>query len=121
MHPGHSLIIVTEGAVTAYDGDDPECKPHLYTKGMGFVDHAEHVHIIRNEGDVVAKATAVQLVAASAVRRIDVFRSRELPFLTRTDRVWTSLRGKLPIRYRERRAHDLRMSLPLDWLPAGNH
>ena len=37
-HPGHSLIIVTKGTVTAYDGDDPECKPHVYTQGMGFVD-----------------------------------------------------------------------------------
>ena len=37
-HPGHSLIIVTEGTVTAYEGDDPECKPHVYTEGMGFVD-----------------------------------------------------------------------------------
>src|SRR5437879_4310321 len=26
-HPGHSLIIVTAGTVTAYEGDDPECKP----------------------------------------------------------------------------------------------
>jgi hypothetical protein len=102
-------------------GTIPSASRTCTQRGWGFVDHAEHVHIIRNEGDVVPKATAVQLVAASAVRRIDVFRSRELPFLTRTDRVWTSLRGKLPIRYRERRAHDLRMSLPLDWLPAGNH
>jgi hypothetical protein len=73
MHPGHSLVIVTEGTVTAYEGDDPDCKPHAYTKGMGFVDHVtDHVHIVRNEGDVVAKATVVQLVPAGAARRIDV-------------------------------------------------
>jgi hypothetical protein len=35
-HPGLSLIIVT-AAVTAYDGDDPACKPSVYTKGMTFV------------------------------------------------------------------------------------
>ena len=72
-HPGHSLIIVTEGTVTAYEGDDPDCKPHVYTRGMGFVDPGgDHVHILRNEGDVVAKTTAVQLIPAGAARRIDV-------------------------------------------------
>ena len=37
-HPGHSLIIVTAGTITAYEGDDLECKPTVYTQGMGFVD-----------------------------------------------------------------------------------
>src|SRR5262245_16616259 len=37
-HPGSSLIIVTAGTVTAYEGNDPTCTPHLYTQGMGFVD-----------------------------------------------------------------------------------
>jgi hypothetical protein len=50
-HPGHSLIIVTAGAVTAYEGNDPSCKPTVYTVGMGFVDPGGgHVHNIRNEG-----------------------------------------------------------------------
>jgi predicted metal-dependent enzyme (double-stranded beta helix superfamily) len=71
-HPGHSLITVTAGAVTAYEGDDPDCKPHVYTVGMGFVDPGGgHVHIIRNEGNVVAQTVAVQLVPAGQVRRID--------------------------------------------------
>ena len=34
-HPGHSLIIVTAGTVTAYEGDDPDRKPTVYTTGMG--------------------------------------------------------------------------------------
>ena len=34
-HPGHSLIIVTAGTVTAYEGDDPDCTPHVYTAGDG--------------------------------------------------------------------------------------
>ena len=72
-HPGHSLIIVTEGAVTAYEGDDPGCRPHVYTKGMGFVDSGgDHIHIVRNEGDVEAKTIAVQIIPAGAPRRIDV-------------------------------------------------
>ena len=52
-HPGHTLIIVTAGAVTHYDGDDPNCTPHVYTAGMTFVDlGGTHVHIVRNEGNV---------------------------------------------------------------------
>ena len=73
MHPGHSLIIVTAGTVTDYEGHDPECRPHVYTAGMGFVDPGgEHVHNLRNEGDVEARTIAVQLIPADAARRIDV-------------------------------------------------
>ena len=72
-HPGHSLIVVTAGTVTAYEGDDPNCTPHVYTTGMGFVDPGgNHVHILRNEGNVVARTVAVQLIPAGAGRRIDV-------------------------------------------------
>jgi len=71
-HPGHSLIIVTAGTVTAYEGDDPDCTPHVYTQGMGFVDPGgKHVHIVRNEGPVQASTIAVQLIPAAATRRID--------------------------------------------------
>ena len=56
-HPGHSLITVTAGAVTVYDGDDPACTPHVYTVGMGFVDEGgDHIHVIRNEGVVDERA-----------------------------------------------------------------
>jgi hypothetical protein len=69
-HPGHSLIIVTAGTVTAYEGDDPSCQPHVYTAGMGFVDEGgDHVHVIRNEDSVEARTVAVQLIPAGAMRR----------------------------------------------------
>jgi quercetin dioxygenase-like cupin family protein len=72
-HPGHSLIIVTKGTVTDYLGNDPDCKPHVYTKDMTFVDPGgDHVHILRNEGKAVAQTIVVQLIPASATRRIDV-------------------------------------------------
>jgi hypothetical protein len=71
-HPGHSLIIVTAGEVTAYEGEDPDCAPRVYTVGMGFVDAGgDHVHNLRNEGPVEARTMAVQLVPAGATRRID--------------------------------------------------
>ncbi len=71
-HPGHSLIIVAAGTVTEYEGPDLDCKPHVYTKGMTFVDpHGDHAHIIRNEGDAVARTFAIQLIPAGVARRID--------------------------------------------------
>ena len=72
-HPGHSLIIVTAGTVTDYEGHDPACKPHVYKTGMAFVDPGgDHIHILRNEGAVEAKTIAVQFISVEAVRRIDV-------------------------------------------------
>jgi quercetin dioxygenase-like cupin family protein len=71
-HPGHSLITVTAGTVTAYEGDDPDCKPHAYTVGQGFVDPGGgHVHLIRNEGEIPAQTIAVQVIPAGQPRRID--------------------------------------------------
>ena len=71
-HPGLSLVIVTEGTVTAYEGEDPTCAPHVYTQGMSFVDVVNgHTHVLRNEGGVVARTVAVQLIPAGSMRRID--------------------------------------------------
>jgi len=80
-HPGHSLIIVTAGTVTAYEGDDPSCTPHVYTAGMGFVDEGgDHVHVLRNEDTVEARTMAVQLIPAGATRRIDAEGNAACPF-----------------------------------------
>lgn len=80
-HPGHSLIVVTEGVITAYEGDDPSCEPHVYQAGEGFVDPGgDHVHVLRNEGSVVARTVAVQLIPAGAVRRIDAEPNPACPF-----------------------------------------
>jgi quercetin dioxygenase-like cupin family protein len=71
-HPGHSLITVTAGEVTVYEGHGGECESRTYTAGQGFVDVGDgHVHLIRNEGPVDAKSITVQLLAAGAARRID--------------------------------------------------
>ena len=70
-HPGHSLITVTAGTVTAYEGDDPTCTPKRYTVGMTFVDPGgDHVHVLRNETAVEARTITVQLIPAGAPRRI---------------------------------------------------
>ena len=71
-HPGPSLIEVVAGTVTNYEGDDPRCRPHVYTAGMGFVDAGgKDVHMLVNEGSVPAETIAVQLLPQDAVRRID--------------------------------------------------
>jgi hypothetical protein len=75
-HPGPSFVIVIEGTLTAYDGDDPACTPHVYTAAdptnNAFVDPGGgHVHIVRNETGSVAKTIAVQLIPAAAERRQD--------------------------------------------------
>jgi len=80
-HPGHSLIIVTAGTVTDYEGHDRACTPHVYTPGMGFVDRGgDHVHLIRNEGTVPATTVAVQLLPQGAPRRIDAPAPGNCPF-----------------------------------------
>ena len=80
-HPGHSLIIVTAGTVTGYEGDDRKCQPTVYTVGMGFVIlGGDHVHNLRNEGTVAATTIAIQLIPADATRRIDAPSPGNCPF-----------------------------------------
>jgi quercetin dioxygenase-like cupin family protein len=80
-HPGHSLILVTAGTITAYEGDDPTCTPHVYAQGAGFVDHGGgHVHLLRNEGAIEARTIAVQLTPAASTRRIDAPPPGNCPF-----------------------------------------
>jgi quercetin dioxygenase-like cupin family protein len=72
-HPGPSLILVVAGTVTNYLGDDPNCRPHTYAAGDGFIDPGGgHVHLLRNETGALAETVAVQLLPQGAERRIDV-------------------------------------------------
>ena len=71
-HPGPSLILVTAGEITAYEGDDPTCTPTRYKAGEGFVDPGDgHVHLLRNETSAPAETVAFQIVPKDAMRRID--------------------------------------------------
>lgn len=76
--PGETETLITscsfprKSTITDYESDDPNCQPQVYTQGMGFVDSGgDHVHMIRNEGNLDATTTAVQLIPAGAARRID--------------------------------------------------
>ncbi len=82
-HPGPSIIVVTQGTVTAYEGDDPNCTPHVYsaTGANSLIDiGGGDVHIIRNESGAVAKTVAVQFVPKGADRRIDKPGNPNCPF-----------------------------------------
>ena len=72
-HPGPSLVTVTQGTVTVYDGDDPACIPKVYSAGNTFVDPTSnnHVHFVRNESGTPAVTVAVQLVPQGVARRVD--------------------------------------------------
>ena len=68
-------MILTHGTVTACEGDEPTCTPHVYSAGgtNAFVDVGSgDVHIIRDESGAVAKTVVVQLIQKDATRRIDV-------------------------------------------------
>jgi hypothetical protein len=77
-HPGPSLVVITAGTVTAYEGDDPTCSPHLYSALLpGVPNHfidpgGGHVHVVRNEDALTpAAGVAVQLIPGGELRRID--------------------------------------------------
>ena len=70
-HPGPSIVVVKEGALTLYHGDDPACAPHVFAAGSGFIDNGGDVHIVRNEGSVNAVVYVTSLVPKGADRRIN--------------------------------------------------
>jgi quercetin dioxygenase-like cupin family protein len=72
-HPGPSLITVTVGEITVYDGDNPVCPSTVYHAGDGSFDlGGGHVHLIKNETSAPAETVAVQFVGDGEVRRIDM-------------------------------------------------
>lgn len=80
-HPGPSLIVVTAGEITAYNGGDPSCTPTRYTVGQGFVDPGgARVHLLRNESGAPAETVAVQFLTKDATRRIDTPAPGNCPF-----------------------------------------
>lgn len=70
-HPGPSLITVTAGQITIYEGDGL-CQPTTYGPNDGAIDLGSgHVHNIKNEGGANAVTVVVQIIPTGATRRID--------------------------------------------------
>jgi hypothetical protein len=57
-HPGPVFITVTQGTLTYYEYDDPNCTPHVVSVGQGFVDDGRG-HIVKNESGQLAQDVSV--------------------------------------------------------------
>jgi hypothetical protein len=81
-HPGPAFIVVTQGTLTVYDGDDPACTPRTYGSGTGFLDAGlGHVHIARNEGRTAVTVVQIYLnVPPGGSQRIDAPAPGNCPF-----------------------------------------
>jgi len=69
-HPGPSIISVKSGTATFYDDCDGFIR-HQFPAGTGFVEDAECVHLLTNEGNVDCEVIVMQIVPRGAPRRID--------------------------------------------------
>lgn len=80
-HPGPSLVTVTVGEVTVYDGEDPLCTSKVYQAGDGIIDiGGDELHLIRNESGAPAETVAVQFLPVGAERRLDRPKPTNCPF-----------------------------------------
>jgi hypothetical protein len=67
-HAGLVMISVTSGSLT----DGETCQTRLYSAGDGFIEPAEHVHLVRNaSASQGAEFTGVQLRPEGTAGRID--------------------------------------------------
>ena len=72
-HPGPAFVVVKTGTFTLYDGEDPNCTPHVFTAGQAFVDRGGgHVHIGRNESDGIVELSVTYLLPVGVGPRVDV-------------------------------------------------
>ena len=75
QHGGPSWIIVTQGTLTFYDGDDPTCTGHPVTAGgpnSAFLDTGDHTHNARNETNAVVENYVVRMLPPGGITRIDM-------------------------------------------------
>jgi len=49
-HPSAVAVAITSGTLTLYDSGDQTCSPKRFSRGQGFVEQPNHVHLARNEG-----------------------------------------------------------------------
>jgi len=59
LHRTPVVVAVTAGTVTIYDSADNSCTPHRYSAGQGFVEPANHVHVMLNDGTEPARLYAI--------------------------------------------------------------
>jgi quercetin dioxygenase-like cupin family protein len=69
-HPGPSIVIVTQGALSFYEASDPTCTAQTFAAGEGLVEAPGDVHVARNEGTtpVVLVITFLDVPVGGAFR-----------------------------------------------------
>ena len=79
-HPGHGIVVVYQGRVAIYDGDDPTCTPKYYSAGEVFTEEPGHVHFVRSDGVAPYKAFATFVMPVGVASRTDVPSPGNCPF-----------------------------------------
>jgi quercetin dioxygenase-like cupin family protein len=72
QHGGPSWIVVTQGTLTFYDGDDPTCTGHLVSAGNAYLDMGDHTHNARNETNAPVENYVIRMLPAGGITRIDM-------------------------------------------------
>jgi quercetin dioxygenase-like cupin family protein len=70
-HPGPSVIVVKQGTITFYRGNDPTCTGAAYSAGQALVDPGNVVHVGRNEGSTEVIVLVTRFLPSGASPRID--------------------------------------------------
>jgi quercetin dioxygenase-like cupin family protein len=72
-HPGPALVVIKSGTFTLYNGNDPNCTPHVFNAGQAFVDRGGgNVHIGRNESGGPVELSVTYLLPVGCGPRTDV-------------------------------------------------
>jgi len=72
QHSGPSWIVITQGTLTFYSGDDPTCTGNPVAAGNAYFDPGDHTHNARNETNQVVENYVVRMLPAGGAPRIDM-------------------------------------------------
>ena len=54
-HGAPVAVVVTSGTLTVFDPSVASCRPFKVSKGMAFIEPANHLHLARNDGTAPAR------------------------------------------------------------------
>jgi quercetin dioxygenase-like cupin family protein len=61
VHGSPVAVVVTGGTLTVFDPAIGNCAPFKVSKGMAFIEPANHIHLARNDGTAPASVIATYL------------------------------------------------------------
>ena len=76
VHGAPVAVIVASGTLTVFDPAVDNCKPFKVSKGLSFVEPANHIHLARNDGKTPALVYALYLGVPKAA---DVVHNKSAP------------------------------------------